>query len=98
MNGMPFPRLALFLGVTVAGVLLLSGSYPGAASKLPLLTQLIVTEFGFFVTAVGAGIGVNKLQTDGADRGLLIVVICCAIMAAVFLYSGMHLWPGYVPT
>lgn len=97
MNGLSFPGLAMILGVTVAVGLFLSGSYPGAESKLPLLTQLIVTEFGFFITAIGAGIGVNRLQSKGVERRLLFVVICCAIMAAGFLYSGMNLWPGYLP-
>lgn len=97
MNGLSFPALAMILGVAVAATLALSGSYPGAESKLPLLTQLIVTEFGFFVTAVGAGIGVNRLQTQGMERRLLFIVICCASMAGAFLYSGMNLWPGYLP-
>ena len=44
---LPFPWVALGVGLLIALLLMLTGTLqPGAG--LPLLTQLIVTEFGFF--------------------------------------------------
>jgi len=41
MNGLSFPALAMILGVAVAATLALSGSYPGAESKLPLAVDAV---------------------------------------------------------
>jgi hypothetical protein len=56
--------------------------------------MLIVNEFGFFVTAIGAGVGINTLLRDGVQSTLLMVIIACAVMAAGFLYLAIKLWPG----
>jgi hypothetical protein len=50
-----FPWLAMGMGLLVATGLVASGVLSsGANYKLPLLTMMIVNEFGFFVTAIGA--------------------------------------------
>ena len=56
--------------------------------------MLIVNEFGFFVTAIGAGVGINMLLKDGRQTPLLMVIVGCAIMALGFLYMAIRLWPG----
>ena len=95
MGKLNFPWLALGLGLLVATGLLASGALsPGADYDLPLLTMLIVNEFGFFVTAIGAGVGINSLLREGVQSTLLMVVIACAVMAAGFLYLAIRLWPG----
>jgi hypothetical protein len=95
MGKLNFPWLALVLGLLVAAGLLASGGLsPGADYDLPLLTMLIVNEFGFFVTAIGAGVGINMLLKDDAQPPLLMVTIACAVMAAGFLYLAIKLWPG----
>jgi len=95
MGKLNFPWLALGLGLLVATGLLASGALsPGADYDLPLLTMLIVNEFGFFVTAIGAGVGINTLVKGGAPASLLMVIIACAVMAAGFLYLAIKLWPG----
>ena len=95
MGKLTFPWLALGLGLLVATGLLASGAlWPGGNYELPLLTMLIVNEFGFFVTAIGAGVGINSLVKDGAQPSLLMVIIACAVMAAGFLYLAIKLWPG----
>ncbi|HUT40136.1 MAG TPA: hypothetical protein VM011_02240 [Gammaproteobacteria bacterium] len=95
MANLPFPWLALGLGLLVAFGLTGSGALgPAEAYRLPVLTLLIVNEFGFFVTAIGAGIGINTLLARGMQRGLLLSVLGCALLAAVFLYLGIRLWPG----
>ena len=95
MGKLTFPWLALGMGLLVATGLLVSGALsPGGNYDLPLLTLLIVNEFGFFVTAIGAGVGINSLVKDGAQPSLLMVIIACAVMAAGFLYLAIKLWPG----
>jgi hypothetical protein len=95
MGNLNFPWLALGLGLLVAAGLLSSGALsPDGNYSLPLLTMLIVNEFGFFVTAIGAGVGINLLLKDGLQTPLLMVVVGCAIMALGFLYMAIRLWPG----
>ena len=95
MGKLTFPWLALGMGLLVVAGLLLSGALsPEGNYELPLLTMLIVNEFGFFVTAIGAGVGINTLIKDGAQPSLLMVIIACAVMAAGFLYLAIKLWPG----
>jgi hypothetical protein len=95
MNNLPFPWLALGMGLLVAFGLLGSGALgPSESYKLPTLTLLIVNEFGFFVTAIGAGVGINTLLKNGRQAGLLLATIACGLLAAAFLYLGIQLWPG----
>jgi hypothetical protein len=95
MGKLSFPWLALGLGLLVAIGLLYSGVFsPDASYALPLLTMLIVNEFGFFVTAIGAGVGINMILKDGTQTPLLMVIIGDAMLAACFLYLAIRLWPG----
>ena len=95
MGKLTFPWLALGMGLLVAAGLLMSGALsPEGNYELPLLTMLIVNEFGFFVTAIGAGVGINTLLKGDAPASLLMVIIACAVMAAGFLYLAIKLWPG----
>lgn len=95
MTKLGFPWLALGMGLLVAIGLLASGVLsPEAEYDLPLLTMMIVNEFGFFVTAIGAGIGINTLLKHGMQPRLLMVTVGCAVMAAGFLYLAIKLWPG----
>ena len=98
MNNISFPWLALGLGLIVAVGLGMSGVFsPEGTYKLPLLTMLIVNEFGFFVTAIGAGLGINALLAKGITPVLLGISIADALMAVMFLYLGIQLWPGGFP-
>jgi len=97
MGKLTFPWMAMGMGLLVAIGLVASGALsPEANYKLPLLTMMIVNEFGFFVTAIGAGVGINSLLKDGKQSSLLMVVVCCAVMSAGFLYLAIKLWPGMV--
>ena len=97
MGKLTFPWLAMGMGLLLAIGLVASGAYsPDASYKLPLLTMMIVNEFGFFVTAIGAGIGINALLKNGVQPSLLMVTVSCAVMAAGFLYLAIKLWPGMV--
>ena len=95
MGKLTFPWLALGLGLLVAAGLLSSGVLsPDNSYALPLLTMLIVNEFGFFVTAIGAGIGINTLLGKGMNPAMLGITLADGLMAVMFLYLGIQLWPG----
>jgi len=98
MQNLSYPWLALGLGLLVALGLLQSGALPADGNyALPMLTMLIITEFGFFVTAIGAGVGVNKLLAGDVRSPLLLVTLADGLLAAGFLYLGIRLWPGGFP-
>jgi hypothetical protein len=95
MNNLPFPWLALGIGLSVAVLLLASGALGVPEGyRLPVLTLLIVNEFGFFVTAIGAGVGINRMLAGDRPPGLQLSVIACAMLACGFVYLATRLWPG----
>ena len=98
MNNISFPWLALGLGLVVAVGLMISGVFsPDGIYKLPLLTMLIVNEFGFFVTAIGAGLGIRTLLEKGMNPVMLGISSADGLLALMFLYLGVQLWPGGFP-
>ena len=95
MGKLNFPWLAMGMGLLVAVGLVAAGVLsPDGKYDLPLLTMLIVNEFGFFVTAIGAGVGINSLLKQGMQPTLLMVTLVCGLMAAGFLFLALRLWPG----
>jgi hypothetical protein len=93
-----FPWLALSLGLTIAMILVVSGAVdPASKPVLPLLTLLIMTEFGFFVTAIGAVQALRTGFAQGFGFALLTVIAGCALLAVGFLWLGLTLWPGGFP-
>ena len=78
MGKLTFPWLAMGMGLLLATGLVASGALsPDANYDLPLLTMMIVNEFGFFVTAIGAGLGINALLREGVQPSLLMVTVVC---------------------
>lgn len=95
MGKLNFPWLAMGMGLLVAVGLVAAGVLsPDGKYDLPLLTMLIVNEFGFFVTAIGAGVGINSLLKQGMQPTLLMVTLVCGLMAVGFLFLAIRLWPG----
>jgi hypothetical protein len=92
MSKFPFPWLALGGGLLIA-LLLLSGRAAPEASSLPLLTQLILAEFGFILNVIGTWLGLRDLQAKGMQAGTLLVVVGCVLMAIVLGLLGVSLWP-----
>jgi len=90
-----FTWIALSLGLAIAMVAL-PASAPDAdgAAALPLLTLLFLSEFGFILTALGAGVGIRRLRAAGVRFALLAAVIGCAVLAVLFVWLGLSLWLG----
>ena len=90
-----FPFIALALGLFLMGVLYKTGAAdPGAEPVLPLLTVLIISEFGFIVMAAAVYLGVRTLAKNGIDIVLGIVTLVCAMLAVEFMLIGFRHWPG----
>ena len=93
-----FPWLALGLGLLVAVILLQTGATrPDGEHALPLLTMLVMNEFGFILCAIGAGLGIRNLLKQEFSFSLFAVVLGCSVLAAGFLWLGIVLWPGGFP-
>ncbi len=91
----PFVWIALGLGLLLALVLLTTGALADDAERaLPLLTQLMIAEFGFFLTAIGAGAGLRASRAGGFTAAQAIAVAGCVLLAGGFLWLGVRLWPG----
>jgi hypothetical protein len=84
----------LGVGLLLALLLMQTGALqPAPGRSLPLLTQLIIAEFGFFLTAIGAGIAVRDMLSQGINAPLLIATAGCGLLSVGFLLLGIRLWP-----
>jgi hypothetical protein len=94
LRKMPFPWIALGIGLLVGMVLVRTGATgPADARALPLLTQLLMAEFGFVLTAAGAFLGARRILSGGIDGALLLVTVACTGLSVGFLWLGLLLWP-----
>ena len=85
--------LAASMGLLLHLLLFQTGALsPENGLSLPVLTLLFVSEFGFFVTAIGAVMGVRGLLKQGLRIVPVLVVLSCTGFAAGFFIIGMRLW------
>jgi hypothetical protein len=94
MNAYHFPFVATVLGIILLPVVV-RGSAPvgDGATLLPLLTLLLISEFAFLVTAVGAYLGFKQVQTAGLEFKSATATVICGLLSVVFLFLGFKLWP-----
>ena len=86
-----YPWLALGLGLLLA--LLLMRFAPAEAGGMPLLTALLISEFGFLLTAIAAAISVRDLLRKGFRAVYLLLLAGNALLAMNFLRMGLAFWP-----
>jgi purine-cytosine permease-like protein len=67
-----------------------------AEHKLPLLTLLLISEFGFFVCAAGLGFGISFWEKTQKKAPLLLLCVGCLLLMALFAFCGLNLWSGSV--
>ena len=90
-----FPFIAFGLGLFLMGVLVKTGAAdPGAELVLPLLTVLIISEFGFIVMAIAVFLGAQTLVKNGFEIVLAIVTLLCCMLGVEFMLIGVAHWPG----
>lgn len=94
MKNKYFPYIALALSTFLLPVVIM-GSQPGddGYTKIPLLTLLIVSEFSFFVNAIGVYIGLKQSFSDGFTIMYTAAFAMCALLSVWFMYRGIGLWP-----
>ena len=89
-----FPYIALGLAIFLM-LLVMVGSKigPNGNTMLPLLALLIMSEFGFFVTAFGAFFGIQHIRSFGIKPVYTVVTILCVLFSVRFMWLGINLWP-----
>lgn len=86
-----FPMIALVVGVVLLTVLMAAGGGEGGFS-LPLLTMLLISEFGFLVTGAGTFFGAREWFGNGFRPGVSLATIACVVLAVVFAAKGYAIW------
>lgn len=94
MNKNNFPFVALGIGLILL-LIVMKGGEPrvDGATAIPLLTLLVVSEFAFFVTAIGAYIGIKQILAVGLKPLYTVVTLLCMLLSVGFLWHGIELWP-----
>jgi len=91
MNKATFPIIALFIGIFIKVALMTAISAEGEP-MMPLLTLLLMAEFGVIISLVGLYSGSKLLLTNGFDIKLLLPILGCAILAVMLGIEGLDLW------
>ncbi|MET0070227.1 MAG: hypothetical protein ABW096_09295 [Candidatus Thiodiazotropha sp.] len=95
MNKKNFPFLALSLGLLLM-LVVMKGIQTRAdgSTTIPLLTLLVVSEFAFFVTAIGGYIGIKQIRASGMQPLYTAITLFCVLLSIGFLLLGIALWPN----
>ena len=90
-----FPFIALALGLFLMGILYKTGATdPDTELVLPLLTVLIISEFGFIVSAIAVFFGGQTLVKNGFEIVTAVATLLCGMLAVEFMLTGIKHWPG----
>lgn len=90
-----FPLVALALSLFLMGILVKTGATdPNTTNMLPLLTVLIISEFGCIVCVVAVYLGGQTIIQNGFEIVLAVVTLVCAMLAVEFMLIGIQHWPG----
>ncbi len=90
-----FPFIAFAIGLFLMGVLFKTGAAnTDVELVLPLLTVLLISEFGFIVMAIAVFLGGQTLTKNGFDIVLAIVTLLCGMLGVEFMIIGFNHWPG----
>ncbi|WP_200385935.1 hypothetical protein [Thiocapsa imhoffii] len=93
----PLTWVAAGLGLILAFILIVGGATgPSDGPRLPLLTLLFISEFGFLVTAGGVFWAFRTRNRADREKGRLIAAVACVALALGFLLVGISLWTGMV--
>lgn len=97
MKRQHFPTLALTLAVPLLGALWIggktSGSDPESGPVLPLLTLLMISEFGLITCIIGTALGIQHGRHQGWTGRYVLITVGCALAALAFLLQLIQWWP-----
>ena len=94
MKNTIYPYIALGLGITL--LIVLSAATALAADgkpALPLLTLLLISEFGFVVTGIAAVVGIRAINTSPRRVMMALTSLACTAMSVRFVLLGLEFWP-----
>ena len=95
MSSEKFPYIALALGVVFYIALTLGGqTHADGSTHLPLLTLLLVSEFGFISHLASLNVIVKKCLRVGINMESIVLASCSVIFVGYFLTSGLEFWPS----
>ncbi len=87
------PWLTLGIGLFFSLVLLsFSPLSAGSGFNLPMLTALLMSELGFFITAIGTGISVRDVLKQGIKLRPAALLIGNLLLTLNFINHGLSLW------
>ena len=94
MKKIYFPYIAVVLGLILMGIVIF-GSTVGedGARAVPLLSLLVINEFGFFSSIAGVYVGVQHLRATGFKLAYALATLLCIALTIQFTLLGMQLWP-----
>ena len=89
-----FPYIAVILGLILTAIVFKGSELRDDGSTLlPLLTLLLVSEFGAIVTAIGVYLGSKEYLSTRKFSGYTAITILCAVLCVQFVIRGFNLWP-----
>lgn len=86
-----FPLVAMLIGGFIQLVLLMTVS-GGGETAVPMLTLLLMTEFGFIVSAIGAFLGIKRIIAKEHDLKLALPTLACIVISILLAIEGADLW------
>lgn len=97
MKRQHFPTIALTLAVPLLGALWIGGESqagsPESGPVLPLLTLLMISEFGLIVSLAGTLLGIQHGRHQGWTGRYVLITAGCALAALAFLLQLIRWWP-----
>ncbi|MCP5141766.1 MAG: hypothetical protein H6926_08700 [Chromatiales bacterium] len=95
MKSYQFPYLATPIGLLLLMIATWGGrTGDGGATALPLLTLLMVCEFGAIVTAIATWLGFQHIRTHGFKPLYAALTGMCAVLAVRLAMLGFGYWPS----
>jgi hypothetical protein len=89
-----FPALALAMAVFIQLLLPMASTVDNnGETMLPLLTLLVIAEFGFVIALAGAYAGAMQQLKFGFTPVGAAITLVCAALAIGLLLQGIDLWP-----
>ncbi len=90
-----FPFVASGLGLFLMLLVIKGGeARDDGVTAIPLLTLLVVSEFGFFVTAIGGYLGIRHCMAEGVKPLYAAITLLSILLSLRFLWLGIELWPN----
>lgn len=89
-----FPFIAVILGCVLTLIVFKgSGLRDDGKTLIPLLTLLLVSEFGAIVTAIGFYLGGRHFVATKTVSANTVATILCGGLFVLFVVRGFLLWP-----